>query len=720
MADLFDFADNTPSSPASGSGNRPKTSRSAEIDNKTEQKPVLTREEAAQRVAWLRSEIERHNRLYYVEARPEISDREYDLLVQELAELEERFPELKTPESPTQRVGERPTEGFEQVVHEIPMLSISNAYSHAELREFDGRVKKLLGVAGEIDYVVELKIDGVAVTLMYERGELAYAATRGDGVRGEIITENVLTIRDVPRRISSKHDKVPRRLEVRGEVYMEKADFERINAEIIASGGEGFANPRNLTAGTLKLLDSSIAARRPMRMFHYAVGVCEAPLPSTHAELLEWLAELGFRVNTHWCLCQSIEEVIEKTIYWEQEREKLPYGTDGLVVKVNRRDWWDRLGTTAKSPRYMIAYKFSAEQAVTKLLDIQCQVGRTGAITPVAILEPVFLAGSTISRATLHNADEIARLDARVGDQVVIEKAGDIIPKVVRILTSLRTGKERPYVFPTKCPVCHAPLVRSEYEVAIRCVNASCPGQLRERILHYASRDAMDIEGLGEVLVNQLVERGLVKDLADIYHLTVEQLSQLERMGRKSAENVVREIEQSKERPLHNFLFGLGIRYVGAATAKLLCQRFPDLEALGRASKEELAAVEGIGDVVAESIFQFFRSQENLSLLRRLRAVGVKAPNVLWHEGRKPVPSEGPFSGKTVVLTGTLASMTRDEARREIELRGGKVTDSVSSKTSFVVVGTDPGSKLEKARRLGIPTLSEEEFLRLLETAKAP
>ncbi|MCX7624822.1 MAG: NAD-dependent DNA ligase LigA, partial [Candidatus Sumerlaeaceae bacterium] len=662
MADLFDFVNKNPSQPLSGSTSDEENSDSPEPSEKRNGKPVLTREQAAQRIAWLRSEIERHNRLYYVEARPEISDRQYDLLVQELSELEERFPEFKTPESPTQRVGERPTEGFEQVIHEVPMLSISNAYSHGELREFDARVKKLLGLTGDVSYVVELKIDGVAVTLMYESGQLVYAATRGDGVRGEIITSNVLTIRDVPRRIRSQDGTVPRRLEVRGEVYMEKADFERVNAEIIASGGEGFANPRNLTAGTLKLLDSSIAARRPLRMFHYAVGVCDAPLPQTHAELLRWLAKLGFRVNEHWAICRSIEEVIEKTIYWEKERENLPYGTDGLVIKVNQREWWDRLGTTAKSPRYMIAYKFSAEQAVTRLLDIQCQVGRTGVVTPVAILEPVFLAGSTISRATLHNADEIARLDARIGDQVVIEKAGDIIPKVVRVLTSLRTGKERPFDFPTRCPVCNAPLVRSEYEVAIRCVNASCPGQLRERILHYASRDAMDIEGLGEVLVNQLVERCFVKDLADLYHLTVEQLIQLERMGKKSAENVLREIEQSKERPLHNFLFGLGIRYVGAATAKLLCQRFSGIDALQRASKEELAAIEGIGDVVAESIHEFFRSEENLKLLRRLRAAGVKAQNVLWHEVANNLPPGGPFSGKTVVLTGTLASMTRDEA----------------------------------------------------------
>jgi DNA ligase (NAD+) len=708
MADLFDFSEEPDKD-----GKKTKDEKSAKQGTAEPQQSkhsaVLTREQAAERIAWLRAEIERHNRLYYVEARPEISDREYDLLVQELAQLEER-----SPESPTQRVGERPSEGFEQVIHEVPMLSISNAYSHGELRDFDARVKRFLGVTGDIEYVVELKIDGVAVTLMYEHGELAYAATRGDGVRGEIITANVLTIRDVPRRIHARGESIPRRLEVRGEVYMEKADFERVNAEIVASGGEGFANPRNLTAGTLKLLDPSLAARRPLRMFHYALGVCEATPPDTHAEVLQWLARLGFRVNEHWCLCHSIEEVIEKTVYWETEREKLPYGTDGLVVKVNRRDWWERLGTTAKSPRYMVAYKFSAEQAVTRLLDIQCQVGRTGVVTPVAILEPVFLAGSTISRATLHNADEIKRLDARIGDQVVIEKAGDIIPKVVRVLTSLRTGKERPFVFPKTCPVCGAPLVRSEYEVAIRCVNASCPGQLRERILHYASRDAMDIEGLGEVLVNQLVERQLVKDLADLYHLTVEQLSQLERMGKKSAENVVREIEQSKERPLHNFLFGLGIRYVGAATAKLLCEHFPDLAAIRHASKEELARIEGIGDVVAESVYQFFRSPQNLRLLERLYQARVKAENVLWQRKDKAGATEGPLAGKTFVLTGTLASMTRDEARRHIERLGGKVTDSVSSKTSYLVVGAEPGSKLQKAQQLGVPILNEEEFLRLI------
>ncbi|MGC8741204.1 MAG: NAD-dependent DNA ligase LigA [Candidatus Sumerlaeaceae bacterium] len=714
MADLFDFANDPPA----GGKRKPKIAQAKATDPGSASKDVTTFEEAARRAAWLRSEIERHNRLYYVEARPEISDREYDLLVQELAELEKRFPELRVPESPTERVGERPTGVFEQVVHEVPMLSISNAYSHGELREFDSRVKKFLATDEDVEYVVELKIDGVAVTLMYENGELVYAATRGDGMRGEIITANVRTIADVPCKIKPRSGQLPRRLEVRGEVYMEKADFERVNAEIIASGGEGFANPRNLTAGTLKLLDPSLAASRPLHMFHYAVGVCEASLPPTHAEVLQWLSALGFRVNPHWSLCQNIEEVIQKTVEWEPKRNTLPYGTDGLVVKVNRRKWWEQLGTTAKSPRYMIAYKFSAEQAVTRVVDIQCQVGRTGVITPVAILEPVFLAGSTISRATLHNADEIARLDVRIGDQVVIEKAGDIIPKVVRVLSSLRTGNERPFVFPTKCPECNAPLVRSQYEVAIRCVNASCPGQLRERILHYASRDAMDIEGLGEVLVNQLVEKNLVSDLADLYHLTVDQLSQLERMGRKSAENVIREIEESKARPLHNFIYGLGIRYVGTATAKLLCQHFPDLQAMQRASKEELAHIEGIGDVVAESIYQFFRSERNLALLRKLERAGVRAPNGFWQEAAAPQRGVGPFAGMTVVLTGTLSSMTREEARRQIEMRGGKVTDSVSFKTSFVVVGAEPGSKLQKAQQLGIRIVDEQEFLRMLEEDK--
>jgi DNA ligase (NAD+) len=671
----------------------------------------LTRDEAAARIQWLRSEIERHNRLYYIEARPEISDREYDLLVQELAELERRFPDLRSPDSPTERVGERPIEGFEQVVHEVPMLSISNAYSHGELREFDARIKRLLGTQSDIEYVVELKIDGVACTLMYEDGKLVYGATRGDGMRGDIITHNVLTIRDVPRKIEAN---VRGRLEVRGEVYMDKADFERVNAQIVADGGEPFANPRNLTAGTLKLLDPSITAKRPLRMFHYAVGVCDMPLPEFHSDVLKWLSKIGFRVNPHWSVCSSIEEVIEKTIEWEPRRKELPYGTDGLVIKVNQRSLWEKLGTTAKSPRYMIAYKFSAEQAVTRLLDIQCQVGRTGVVTPVAILEPVFLAGTTVSRATLHNADEIKRLDVRIGDQVVVEKAGDIIPKVVRVLTSLRTGKEIPFKFPTTCPVCGAPLAKSDYEVAIRCVNASCPGQLRERILHYASRDAMDIEGLGEVLVNQLVERGLVKDLADLYHVTVDQLAQLERMGRKSAENVVREIEESKDRPFHNFLFGLGIRHIGAAAAKLLAQKFPDLDALQKASREQLAAIVGFGDVMAESVYQFFRNEQNRELLRRLKAAGVKAPNVLWQPAEKKTIMTGPFAGKTVVLTGALSSMSRDEAKRQIEMRGGKVTDSVSSKTSMLIVGQDPGSKLEKARKLGIPIYNEEQFLEML------
>jgi DNA ligase (NAD+) len=706
MSDLFD--------PEMGAA-EPKSAGSSkkELAREGGAPVAMTLEEAARRVEFLRREIERHNRLYYVEARPEISDREYDLLVAELAELERRFPELRTPESPTERVGGEVQAGFEQVVHQVPMLSISNAYSPEELREFDARVKRFLGMSGDLEYVVELKIDGVAVTLMYEDGRLRYGATRGDGQRGEIITANLLTVRDVPRELPRSKSAAFRVLEVRGEVYLEKADFERINRELVASGEEPFANPRNLTAGTLKLLDPTLAAKRPLRMFHYAVGLTDAKLPPTHFELLEWLAELGFRVNPHRYLCRSIDEVIERAIEWEPKRDELPYGTDGLVIKVNRRELWERLGTTAKSPRYMIAYKFSAEQAATRLLDIQCQVGRTGVITPVAILEPVFLAGSTISRATLHNADEIARLDVRIGDQVVIEKAGDIIPKVVRVLTSMRTGRERTFEFPSNCPECGSPLVRSVYEVAIRCVNASCPGQLRERILHYASRNAMDIEGLGDVLVAQLVEKEMVHDLADLYHLKLEDLASLERMGRKSAQNLLDEIEASKQRPLHNFLFGLGIRHIGASAARQLAENFEDLDALMRATQAEICAIEGFGEIMAESVVQFFASPENRRLIARLREAGVQAPNTLRRAEQVPV-AEGPFAGKTVVLTGTLSAMTREEARREIERRGGKVTDSVSAKTDMLVVGANPGSKLDKARKLGVRIVEEAEFMQLL------
>ena len=668
---------------------------------------------AAERAAWLRAEIARHNRLYYEEARPEIGDREFDLMLAELAELERLHPELAVADSPTRRVGGAVAAGAEQVTHTVPMLSIANAFNEGELRDFDRRVRRLLGDPERVEYVVELKIDGVAVTLVYEDGRLAYGATRGDGRRGEIITRNLLSIPDVRAELPPALRGAGRRLELRGEVFMEQAEFERINAGLAEAGEEPYANPRNLTAGTLKLLDASAAATRRLRMFHYAPGDTDFGLPPTQAGFLDWLEANGFSVNPERRLCADIDGVIALTTEWEPRRAALPYGTDGLVVKVNDRTAWPAMGTTSKSPRYMTAYKFSAEQAVTRLVDIQCQVGRTGAVTPVAHLEPVFLAGSTIARATLHNADEIARLDVRIGDRVIIEKAGDVIPKVVRVVDSARTGAEREFVFPEACPECGSQLVRLGDEVVIRCDNNSCPAQLRESLLHYAGRDAMDIEGLGDVLVGQLLERRMVDDIAGLYALTVEQLQDLERMGRRSAENVVREIAGSRGRPLHNFLFALGIRHVGTSAGRLLAERFATLDDLMAADAGRLAAVEGIGPVIAESIRRFFDTDRNRELIGRLRAAGLELPNALFRpEGAGP--SGGVLAGMTVVLTGTLPGMTRDEATRLIQEAGGKVTGSVSKKTSLVVAGEEAGSKLDKARELGVRVVDEAGLRELL------
>lgn len=674
--------------------------------------------EPAQRVAWLREEIERHNRLYYDQAAPEISDREYDLLVEELQALEQRYPQLVTPDSPTQRVGGTPQAQFQQIVHEVPMLSISNTYSHEELREFDQRIKRMLGVSHELEYVVELKIDGIAVALRYDKGHLSYGATRGNGVIGEVITQNLRTVRGVPKHLPKVIDHGTF-LEVRGEVYIDKEEFEKLNSQLEASGEVRFANPRNLAAGSLKQKDPSVTAKRPLRVFLYAVGVTDITLPKTHWELLNLLQQLGFSVNENRWICKSIEEVIERSIEWEPKRDELPYGIDGLVVKLNRRDLWDRLGTTAKSPRYMVAYKFSAEQAVTRLEDIQCQVGRLGTVTPVAHLDPVFLAGSTISRATLHNEDELHRLDVRIGDYVVIEKAGEVIPKVVRVVTAHRSGKEREYQFPANCPVCGSPLVRSEFEVAVRCDNASCPAQVRERILHFCSRNCMDIEGFGDVLVQKLVDQGVVRTIADVYDLNEAALTELERMGKKSAENLLREIEQSKQRPLHNFLFALGIRHVGSSGARLLAQRYESIQALENASKEELSEIEGIGPVMAESIYDFFHTEGNRELVERLKAAGLQMPNTLYR-ARATLEGEAstPFSGKTVVFTGGLSTLSREEAKEKVLALGGKASGSVSKKTDFVVAGEDAGSKLDKARQLGVKVLSEEEFLEMARQAQ--
>ena len=678
----------------------------------------------AQRMAYLRTEIERHNKLYYTDARPEISDRAYDMLMAELAALEARHPDLASPDSPTRRVNEAApaaealTPG-KQVVHGVPMLSLANSYDPGELRDFDARVKRLLGGPAEVEYVVELKIDGLAVTLMYLDGRLAYGATRGDGRRGEVITHNLALVSDVQTELPPSMKRSGRRLELRGEVFMEQAEFERINARIEAGGEQPFANPRNLAAGTLKQLEKTAqqaaaadpADARHLRMFHYALGETDFQLPATQSGFLDWLADHGFTVNPQRCLCPGIDAVIAYSEEWETRRHELPYGTDGLVVKINDRTVWPLLGATGKSPRSMIAYKFSAEQAETRLLDIRCSVGRTGAVTPVAILEPVFLSGSTIERASLHNFDEVKRLDARVGDRVVIEKAGEVIPKVIRVVDSVRTGDELPYVPPATCPECDSPLVRLEDEVVVRCDNLSCPAQVRESLLHYASRHAMDIKGLGDKLVEKLLETGAVKDIADLYALTPEQLENVERMAEKSAANVVGEIDESRTRPLHHLLYALGIRHVGEGVARLLAENFETLNDLMAARADELAAVDGVGEVMAESLVKFFGTPRNAQLISRLQAAGVAAPNPLWSAGKA---SDGPLAGMTFVLTGTLPTLKREEAAALILAAGGKVSSSVSKKTDYVVAGEEPGSKLDKAKKLGVKVIGERELEGLL------
>ena len=679
----------------------------------------LTPDQARERIESLRRQIERHDQLYYQKATPEITDFEYDLIAAELAALENRFPQFAEAASPTAKVGSDRTEGFATIVHPIPMLSIANTYSADEVREFDARTRRFLGLTADapLEYVLELKIDGVAIALMYEDGRLRYAATRGDGVRGDDVTANVRTIQSVPQRLHD-HAIPAGRFEARGEVYFRKADFEKLNEGRLAEGLEAFANPRNAAAGTLKMLDSQLVARRPLHVFLYAGGLADAPLPATQWDFLALLDNLGLPTNPERRLCTNLNEVMESIDRWEEARHALPYETDGMVLKVNRFDLQAALGATSKAPRWIVAYKFSAEQAQTTLEAIEVQVGRTGAVTPVAYLKPVKLAGSTISRATLHNADEIARKDIRVGDQVIIEKGGEVIPKVIRVVESLRTGHEKPYIFPDHCPVCGGALHRIEGEAAHRCVNVSCPAQIKGSLLHFASRNAMDIEGLGDKLVDQLVDSGLVKDIADLYQLTASQLADLERMAKKSAENLARAIEESKHRTLGRLIFGLGIRYIGENAARLLARRFASLDEIAGKCDVELVQVEGFGEVMAQSLCEFFSERENLELIERLRTSGVNLSRLPEEAPpEKETLEKSPFAGKTVVITGAMEAMSREEAEAKIEALGGKAAGSVSKKTSLVVAGPGAGSKLKKAEELGIEIIDEAEFLKRLESA---
>ncbi|MEG8946016.1 NAD-dependent DNA ligase LigA [Rosettibacter firmus] len=665
-----------------------------------------------QRIEELRKLINEHDYRYYVLAEPIISDYEYDQLVNELIQLEKENPHLITPDSPTQRVGSDLTNVFNPVVHKIPMLSLSNTYSEEEMYEFDRRVKEGLPRGEKVEYVCELKIDGVSVSLRYKNGILVTAATRGDGTTGEEITNNVKTIRSVPlslRKPSSLKLNLDD-IEVRGEIYMEIEAFKKINEERELNGEKTFANPRNLTAGTIKLLEPQLVAKRPLKIFVYYL-YSETDELSTHFENLKILSEIGFRVNPNYRLCKNIEEVMDFCNEWEEKRDKLPYEIDGVVVKVNSLKQQRILGNIAKSPRWAVAYKFKAKQAKTRLKKIIWQVGRTGTLTPVAELEPVFLAGSTISRATLHNIDEIRRKDIRENDIVVIEKGGDVIPKVVEVDLSQRPKDSQVVKLPSKCPVCNSNLFRPENEVAIYCENNLCPAQVKGRIEHFASRGAMDITGLGEALINLFVDRGFLKDYSDIYQLKEhrEELIKIERLGEKSVDNLLAAIEKSKEKPFDRVLFAIGIRYVGAGVAKKLADHFKSIDALINASEEEIESIHEIGPSISKSVKRFFSDKNNLKLIEKLKKAGLK-----FKIDEIRITSDK-LKGKSFVLTGTLSSMSREEAKEKIISLGGHVLSAVSKNTDYVVVGDNPGSKFDKAKKLGITILTEEDFLKMIE-----
>jgi len=658
----------------------------------------------------LRDEIRRHDELYYVNDSPEISDREYDLLLEKLKQLEDANPELLTPDSPTQRVGGRPAEGFPEVVHTRPMMSLDNSYNIDELRAFDDRCRRLAD-GRPLEYVAELKIDGLSLSLQYENGVLTRGVTRGDGRIGEEVTQNARTIRSVPLRLRPEAKGIDGPLEVRGEVFIPLDVFQRTNAEREEAGEPRFANPRNAAAGAIRQLDPKLVARRKLDMFAYDLLVGGRKPFATHSASLDWLEKAGFRVNGRRQVCETIDEVIDFANEQEKHRDDLGYEIDGLVVKVNSTALQDEFGATSKAPRWAIAYKYPARQASTKVLDIVVQVGRTGALTPVAQLEPVFLAGTTVSRATLHNEDEIKRLGVKIGDWVMIEKSGEIIPKVLSVLTAKRTGEEKPFRPPKKCPVCGGLISRPEGEVVARCVAADCQAQLVGRLLHFASRRAMRIEGLGDVLAIQMVEANLVKDVGDLYSLTIEQVAALPRMAKKSATNLLEQIEASKSRELTNLIYALGIRHVGERTAGILAHEMGSLDRLTEATVEELDAIPEIGLTVAESVRDWFDDEGNRALCDRLRAVGINTQS-----SRKSSASiDERFAGKQFVLTGTLAGFTRDDAKALIEARGGRVNSSVSKKTDYVVAGEASGSKLDKAESLGVTVIDESAFKAMLE-----
>jgi DNA ligase (NAD+) len=667
---------------------------------------AMDKQAAIARIEELHRLLNQYNYEYHVLDKPSVPDAEYDRLMQELIALEAEYPELKTKDSPSQRVGGKALDAFAKVEHRTPMLSLANAFNEGDLRDFDRRVRQEVG---DVKYVCELKIDGLAVSLRYQDGYFVQGATRGDGLIGEDITENLKTIRSLPLRLKENVT-----VEVRGEAFMPKKSFEILNQQRSERGEELFANPRNAAAGSLRQLDPKVAASRNLDLFVYGLANAEELGIDSHSEALDYLHELGFKTNPERRVCANIDEVIQFVTSWHEKRAQLPYEIDGMVIKVDSFEQQEQLGATAKSPRWAIAYKFPAEEVVTKLIDIELSVGRTGVVTPTAILEPVRVAGTTVQRASLHNEDFIREKDIRIGDYVVVKKAGDIIPEVVNVLPERRTGEEVPFSMPTHCPECQSALVRLDEEVALRCINPKCPAQIREGLIHFVSRNAMNIEGLGEKVIAQLFKEGLVQDVADLYTLTKEQLMNLERMGEKSATNLLNAIEASKENSLERLLFGLGIRHVGAKAAKILAQQFETMDRLSQATKEELMAIHEIGEKMADSIVTYFAKPEVTDLINELRSYGVN----MTYKGPKAVnnaDTDSYFAGKTIVLTGKLEKLSRNEAKEKIEQLGGKVTGSVSKNTDLVIAGADAGSKLTKAQQLNIEIWDEARFLQEIE-----
>ncbi len=669
----------------------------------------MTREEAVREHEWLRREIERHNYLYYVKDAPEVSDEEYDRLFRRLLAIEEAWPELVTPDSPSQRVGAPPADEFRPVPHRLPMLSLQNAMDEGEMRDFEARLKRFLGRDDPLDYVIEPKFDGLSAELVYENGVLVVGSTRGDGFTGEDVTANLRTVRSIPLRLRDDKRPVPPLLEVRGEVIMPVARFEELNREREARGEPPFANPRNAAAGSVRQLDPTITAGRPLEFYAYTVGASEGFEVDSQWALLQALRDFGFKVTDLARRVCGMDAVLEEYKRLLALRDELPFEVDGTVVKVDKMALQRELGEVSRSPRWAIAFKFPPRREVTRIERIVVQVGRTGVLTPVAVLAPVKVSGVTVKRATLHNEDEIARKGVMEGDFVYVQRAGDVIPEVVEVLKDRRDGSERPFVMPDRCPSCGGPVVREEGEAARRCVSSSCPAQLKEHITHFASKRAMDIEHLGDKLTDQLVDKGLVRDVADLYSLRHEQVAALERMADKSAKNLLNALERSKSRPLSAVIFALGIRHVGEAMARDLAAHFGSIEALMEASEEDLLGVEGVGPVVARSIRDFFANEANRDLVRRLREAGVRMEHTAPRDEADPR-----FAGKTFVFTGTLATMTRERAQALVVARGGKTASSVSRKTDYVVAGAEAGSKLARARDLGVSVLSEEEFLGML------